>query len=159
MDNLQGQLCNFMDNCFEKVKTLEQTIALIKRFELLDIPCLREEIIHKYEIYCMRYKDTLEKINRDYNDRRNSNDWHVPQDWPKKPGIVRYMEFLCRRITQPMLQIKEHAPHLLEKQYTKKNKMMTSIIEMHNRLGKVCGENVVTAVMSLFFSFALSGGE
>jgi hypothetical protein len=137
MDNLQGQLCNFMDNCFEKVKTLEQTFALIQRFQALDIPCLREEIFGKYEIFCLRYKDTLDKINRDYNDRRNNNDWHVPQDWPKKPGIVRYMEFLVRRITQPMMKIKEHAPHLLEKSYTKKNKMMTSIIEMHNRLAKV----------------------
>jgi len=137
MDNLQGQLCNFMDNCFEKVKTLEQTIALIKRFERLDIPCLREEIVHKYDIYCARYKDTLERINREYNDRRNSNDWHIPQDWPKTPGIVRSMEFLCRRITQPMEQIKEHAPHLLDRQHFRKNKTMLTIIEMHNKLGRV----------------------
>lgn len=56
MDNLQGQLCNFMDNCFEKVKTPDQTIMLINRFEKLDIPCLRDEIVHKYELYALRYK-------------------------------------------------------------------------------------------------------
>ena len=137
MDHLEGQLFNFMDNCFEKVQTLEQTMALICRFQDLDIPCLRDEIVHKYDIYCLRYKDTLEKIKTEYNERRLANNWHVPQDWPTTPGIVRYMEFLVRRIVEPMNQIKKHAPHLLKSDSQKKNKTIKAIIDMYNRMPRV----------------------
>ena len=66
--------------------------------------------------------------------------WHIPQDWPEKPGIVRSMEFLTYRITRPMNVLKEHAPHLVEPEYLKKNKMMTQIVNAHNRLAPLCIE-------------------
>ena len=181
MDNLQGQLCNFMDNCFEKVKTPDQTIMLINRFEKLDIPCLRDEIVHKYELYALRYKvkysrvlsklrfeiqDRLDQLKADYNDRRQSNDWHVPQDWPKLPGIVRDMEFrarkgwaqnwktkkiifwiICNRglkfwnllkVNAPMKLLQEKAPQLfVRNNNSQMGKTMNHILEIHNNLCRV----------------------
>ena len=177
MDNLQGQLCNFMDNCFEKVKTPDQTIMLINRFEKLDIPCLRDEIVHKYELYALRYKvkyfrvltklnfwiqDRLDQLKADYNDRRQSNDWHVPQDWPKLPGIVRDMEFRARKgwaqswkeknsyflrclkfwnllkVNAPMKLLQEKAPQLfVRNNNSQMGKTMNHILEIHNNLCRV----------------------
>jgi len=50
------------------------------------------------------------------------------------------MEFLTYRITRPMNILKEHAPHLVEPEYLKKNKMMTQIVNSHNRLAPLCIE-------------------
>ena len=56
-----------------------------------------------------------------------SDTWHVPQDWPRRPGIVRHMEFCAKRIIQPMNTIKKNAPHLIEPDYMKTHKMMNQI--------------------------------
>ena len=70
IDNLQGQLCTFMDNCFDKATTTDQVEVLINRFKKLNIACLEDEIKQKWEVYCKHYLETLHKIRRDYDDCR-----------------------------------------------------------------------------------------
>ena len=126
---------------------------MINRFKKLNIACLEDEIKQKWEVYCKHYLETLHKIRRDYDDCRInglfqiffsiffkfwplpvnfrllkfSDTWHVPQDWPRRPGIVRHMEFCAKRIIQPMNTIKKNAPHLIEPDYMKTHKMMNQI--------------------------------
>ena len=122
IDNLQGLLCTFMDNCFDKATTTEQVYVLIQRFKKLGISCIDDEIKLKWDVYCKLYLETMMKIKRDYEDCKTNDSWHVPQDWPRRPGIVRCMESWAQRITQPMNVLKKNAPHLVEPDYIKKNK-------------------------------------
>ena len=64
--------------------------------------------------------------------------WHVPQDWPRRPGIVRHMEFCAKRIIQPMNTIKKNAPHLIEPDYMKTHKIMNQIRREYDQLSEVC---------------------
>ena len=77
------------------------------------------------------------KIKRDYEDCKTNDSWHVPQDWPRRPGIVRCMESWAQRITQPMNVLKKNAPHLVEPDYIKKNKLMSQIVTLHDKFGRL----------------------
>ena len=137
IDNLQGLLCNFMDNCFDKATTTEQVYVLINRFKKLNIACIDVDIQLKWEVYCKLYYETMLKIKRDYEECKTNDSWHVPQDWPRRPGIVRCMEAWAQRITQPMNVLKQHAPRFIEPEYIKKNKLMGQIVMLHDKFGRL----------------------
>ena len=77
IDDLQGLLCNFMDNCFDKATTTEQVFVLINRFKKLNIDCLKDEIKQKWEVYCKHYNETLVKIRREYDEARNNCEYII----------------------------------------------------------------------------------
>ena len=47
------------------------------------------------------------------------------------------MESWAQRITQPMNVLKKHAPHLIEPEHIKKNKLMSQIVTLHDKFGRL----------------------
>ena len=47
--NIEDAILDFMDKCFDKVKTSDMAVTLIRRFEKLKLPFLQQYIEEKYE--------------------------------------------------------------------------------------------------------------
>ncbi|XP_033641432.1 dynein heavy chain 8, axonemal-like [Asterias rubens] len=96
--DLQYAFLEFVDNSFDRITATTQSLALLSRFERLNIPQLNIE--DKYTAILQHYGTELEGIKKLY--MKHKDDPPIPRDMPPVAGKISWARQLFRRIQEPM---------------------------------------------------------
>ncbi|EDO35603.1 predicted protein [Nematostella vectensis] len=128
ISELQAQLQNFMDICFEKIPSTQRALRLIRKFESLGLDSLRDTIQEKYERILIYFGRDIETIQKIY--QRHKTDPPVARDLPPIAGKIAWARQMYRRIQEPMIMFQKY-PSILQTSDARK------IIKNYNKLSKV----------------------
>ncbi|KXJ25255.1 Dynein heavy chain 5, axonemal [Exaiptasia diaphana] len=128
INELQTQLQIFMDYSFERIPSTQRSLRLIRKFERLNLECLKETVQEKYERILTYFGRDIETIQKIY--QRHKNDPPVAWDLPPIAGKIAWARQMYRRIQEPM-ELFQRYPAILQTSEGKK------IIKNYNKMAKV----------------------
>lgn len=100
MEDLELQLQMFMDNCFEKMTGIIQSLQLLERFEKLNLVNLKDSIDAKYDQLFQQFGQEIIKVGKLYD--KNKEDPPIQRTSPPISGKIAWSRQLTRRIRDPM---------------------------------------------------------
>eukprot|EP00105_Crassostrea_gigas_P037004 XP_019921152.1 PREDICTED: dynein heavy chain 8, axonemal [Crassostrea gigas] len=126
MRDLEVNIQNFMDVCFQKTPSAFQALQLLNRFEKLNIP--RLNVQHKYKAILLQFEQELEDIKKLYT--KHKDDPPIVRNVPPISGKIMWVRQLAEKIQEPMMIFAEQTTCM-------KTDDARRIIKKYNRIAKL----------------------
>lgn len=102
------QLQSFIDNNFNRLRTIEYSLKLLKKFEqTIKRDQLKNSLVSKYNTILHNYATELDKIQRIFTDQKSSPP--IVRNIPPEAGKIIWARHLFLKITGPITKFPENA--------------------------------------------------
>ncbi|XP_075719889.1 dynein axonemal heavy chain 8 [Rhinoderma darwinii] len=107
MNDLEEQIQDFMSNCIGRIKSPQEAVELLQRFQKLNIPCLNSEIPNAIKCIIQHYMETLETTKALYE--YHKEDPPIVKTMPNVAGKILWSRQLFSRINEPITYLKNNS--------------------------------------------------
>eukprot|EP01033_Poteriospumella_lacustris_P002475 gene2475-1807_t len=128
ISDLDGALQAFINQSFENITSIEQSLKLLKKFQMiLERETLKSELDSKLNIIFQNYGQELENVQQLYE--KEKHDPPIPRNMPPVAGNIMWARHLLQRIEEPMKQFESNQNVLAGKDAKR-------IIKLYNKVAK-----------------------
>ena len=129
---LETDIQTFVNKCFENIRSTEQALSLLKKFEsVLKRESLKGDLGSKHLLIFHNYGQDLEASKQTYEKNKAAAPWM--RNSPPVAGNIMWARQLLRRIEEPMKGFQEHSG-ILDSKESKK------IVKAYNKYGRALVE-------------------
>ncbi|KAM9553974.1 dynein axonemal heavy chain 8-like [Salvelinus alpinus] len=128
ISNLENQLQMFMNSCFSKILSSQHALFFLKRFQKLNMPCLKTEVSSTVGLILQHYVSELESVKKLYQIHRE--DPPLARNMPPIAGKVLWIRQLYRSIQEPIHYIEKNSEILSSPEGK-------DVVRMYNRTAAV----------------------
>jgi dynein heavy chain len=101
ISDLETQLQNFINDSFESITSIEQSLNLLRKFQsILQRENLKSDVDSKFNVIFQNYGFELEQVQKLYEAQKHSPP--IPRNLPPVAGNIKWSRHLLKRIEDPM---------------------------------------------------------
>jgi len=128
ISDLETQLQNFINESFESITSIEQSLNLLRKFQsILQRENLKSDVDSKFNVIFQNYGFELEQVQKLYEAQKHSPP--IPRNLPPVAGNIKWSRHLLKRIEDPMKRFESNQNVLASKDAKR-------IIRLYNKVAR-----------------------